>query len=466
MSQMIENKSLTFISSGLLKPKKEYNKLTLLNFYLNYGLLGLASDCHLNSLNRSVLHGEYLSPNEFIESKLSFVDTKYPLFLSIPSFYAVPWAQQLILLIRRRLQGQRIVVGGRWVANNNVPWLQEKLGQVDFIVEGLADGRIPELLYPKQFVNSATPFTSHDCLSSLDYKLLDGYEDIPPSIEVSRGCGSGCEFCGEGDLPLVKLKEPCVIFEEVRRYIQVTGNNRPKFYFEASNFSPSVVWVTDFITNYKNTGFLFTWRAEVRADTFSEVNVCHLADAGLKIVDIGLESCSHTQLVQMRKTNNPERYLHKADTLLRKCYDSGVWAKINLLLYPGESEDTVTQTVEWLLKRAHMIKGVSVGPLSVFGCNEKTLSYIQKLEQLGAVPVNRASYIETGITDLHLSNKMNYYQAIETSIKISKTFMTAKDYFDIKTHGYYRNSVSFSQFMEIVTSGDVTNLPFSILGNS
>ena len=83
-------------------------------------------------------------------------------------------------------------------------------------------------------------------LSCLEYSILDEYHDIPPSIEVSRGCGAGCYFCVEGNIPLHPLKSPNNIHEEIRNYSSLIAQEDSHFYFEASNFRPSELWMSEF----------------------------------------------------------------------------------------------------------------------------------------------------------------------------------------------------------------------------
>lgn len=463
---LINNDEVLLISSGLINPKKEYNKLSKLNFYLNYGLLGLATELNNNGYSTKVYHGAYEHPDVFAD-KLPLVNLqapKYPILLSVPSFYAIPWAQRFIALIKQNNPTSKIIVGGRWVTNGNAKWIRNKLPQVDMVIEGLADGIVNDLLYPSRWPlvvgNGNLSDQFRHCLNQLNYELLDGYEDIPPSIEIGRGCGAGCEFCAEGTMPKTNLKSPDAIFKEIEQYIFLTGNSSPCFYFETSNFHPSTQWIENFEEIYCRKKYSFRWRTEVRADSFSAVDISRLANAGLKVIDIGLESCSSTQLLRMRKTTDPSAYLENAQVLLKKCYEAGVWAKINILLYPGETTDTIDETVGWLLKRRQYIKGVSVWPLTVFGCDNSALKFIENLAIYGAEPVDKNSYAETGITHLHLSQFTDYATSVETSIKLSQMFMTAHDYYDIKSHGYYKLSSKISDYLKIINEIETHFLPF------
>ena len=466
----MKNESIIFISSGLIEPKKYYSGLSKLNFYLNYGLLGLASELSNKYDNVRVYHGEYQGPHAFLEQSgiLTRIRSEIPLFLSIPSFYALPWAQQIVSIVKKFIPNSKVIIGGRWVTNGNTQWIKRKIDQADLIVEGLADGTTSHLLYPDRWpLITAKPVsvlaaTKGACLTTLDYKLLEGYAEIPPSIEISRGCGAGCEFCAEGTVERSIVKCTDAIFDEIDKYLILTGNLSAPFYFEASNFLPSKKWIDAFKKRYCEGGYTFTWRAEVRADAFASVDIQSLARCGLKIIDIGLESGSSQQLLSMNKTVDPVSYLKQGQILLKKCFDSGVWAKTNILLYPGETAKTVDQTICWLKNNERFIKGVSAWPVTIFGCGDGAKRFVAGLSRYGACPVSETSYGETGITQLNLSKEIDYESSVETSITISKMFMSPRDYYDIKKHGYYKLGVDYQKFLSVVSSAEAKYLPFDV----
>jgi radical SAM superfamily enzyme YgiQ (UPF0313 family) len=75
------------------------------------------------------------------------------------------------------------------------------------------------------------------------------------------------------------------------------------------------------------------WRAETRVDHMAARHVEILAKAGLRVLDLGLESASAKQFEIMEKTRSPDVYLRKASELPQACHDNGVWTKVNVLLY-------------------------------------------------------------------------------------------------------------------------------------
>jgi hypothetical protein len=191
------------IASGMLKPKRWNNILAKRHYYLNYGLLGLATALFNSGLNSKVIHGLFETPEEIISRlrNLGFNGTRLPLLLSIPSFFAVPWAAEFCKILRRYCPEQQIYIGGRWVVNNRVDWIYLHIPQANFIICGTTDDYITDIVTNK-FLYEKLPVTSNGNRyfndnsktpkSFLNYGLLDEAHLFNPSIEVSRGCGRGC----------------------------------------------------------------------------------------------------------------------------------------------------------------------------------------------------------------------------------------------------------------------------------
>ncbi len=172
------------IASGMLKPKRWNNILAKRHYYLNYGLLGLATALFNYGLNSKVIHGLFKSPEEIISRlrNLGFNGTNLPLLFSVPSFFAVPWASEFCKLLERDYPKQQIYIGGRWVVNNRVDWIYLHIPHANLIVCGTSDDHIVEIVTNKNLPeklpvtskgnryfndNSRTP------KSFLTYELLD-----------------------------------------------------------------------------------------------------------------------------------------------------------------------------------------------------------------------------------------------------------------------------------------------------
>jgi len=418
-----------------------------------------------------VFHGDFSTPADFLARRdllAALAGTEFPVFLSLPSGKAIPWAAEFLRLLKELRPAVKVVVGGRWVLREDVSWLRPALGGGDLFVFGTAERRIVDLLRPENwagvaytdrtFPASGPEFPLRD-LPDLDYTLLAGYPDYTTSLEVSRGCGMGCSFCLERDVPLQTLRTPANVVANLDRYARLFGTNITP-YFECSFFRPPATWIAEFADRYKAEGLTVRWRTESRVDSLTPSQLERLAAGGLKVIDLGLESASARQLLAMRKTTRPDVYLRKADELLRTCAENGIWTKVNVLLYAGETEATLGETLDWLERRRSWIKGLSVNPLVVYRDGTSADGYLRSLRELGARPVAEGSLETLGFVDLHLSEDFDWVNSLERCLRIGQSFMTARDYFDLKSFSYFPRSLTWHRFEIVVAQTPKAILPF------
>jgi hypothetical protein len=363
---MYRSKIVTFVSAGMLSPKKRDHALARRQLYLNYGALSLATKLELAGYDVALLHGEHRSPKDVFEQLTGSgrFPSIYPLMVSVPSFYALPWTQAFCKLAKASDPQCRIVVGGRWVVGPDPNWLRGLLPEADVLAPGLSEGVIERLLtesFVLSRVSEPTPgFT-------LNHRLVDGFSKYQPSIEASRGCGMGCAFCEERDIQVEKLGDGIALAEAMVRVREQYDGEEIHPYLQSSMFLPNARWAAGFAEEMHRRSLDISWRTETRVDVMTPKTLEHLARAGLRVIDLGLESASPRQILAMKKSGDPDRYLAAASDLLSACRDNGVKAKVNVLLYAGESHDTLEETTAWLNDRRDAVAGVSVGPVLAFG---------------------------------------------------------------------------------------------------
>jgi radical SAM superfamily enzyme YgiQ (UPF0313 family) len=433
--------TIVMVASGMKKPKKEYNTLNELNLYLNYGLLGLATQLHNKGYKTRMFQGDYKSINELIldieDNKIDITRLKYPIFISTPSFFSISWANDFSLKIKELNKDVKIIVGGRWIIDNNFDWIKIRMPNVDTFIKGYGEHCIEDYLYEEKKTLEKTPLKKVSPFNELNYYLLHDFEKYQPCIEISRGCGMGCEFCLEGDIKAIPSKKPEIVINEALDTMEKYNSNTLNFYFQASIFNPSTTWSKEFSKLYRQKELLFNWRFETRVDTLNPDSLSFLASAGLKVIDLGLESASPIQLSNMGKTKDAIEYLGKAEKVLKTAYENNIWTKVNIILYPGETNKTINETLSWLNKNKKFIKGVSVNPLFLYRNGKFTEPFINTIEKLNDESIEQTELDKNGYMLINLSEEIDIEKAKELSFKISKQQMSIGDYYDLKSVSYY-----------------------------
>lgn len=430
------------ISAGQTITRKKKTPFSLKHRYLNYGLLSLATLLKEQNIPAIQVQGLFDTPQQTLQiciNKYDFLNSDYPLFLSIPSFYALDWAQEFINSIYKIKPEQKIIVGGRWVIGNSIENIKKVLPPVDHVTTGLGELQLSEVLskYGIVFIKKTSKHYE------LNYESLHESHLYQPSFEISRGCGMGCAFCQEKNEPLTPLKPVDQLIKEIKKFIFFNKSNDITPYFETSMFTPNRKWSIQLKEQLSKEGLKIRWRTEARIDSIKSENLEYLSEAGLSVLDLGLESASHQQLLSMKKTENPEKYLDRASKLIIKAYELGIKVKINILLYAGETMKTLKETEDWLEKHRAYITGVSIGPVTIYGWDEDTSAYIDELEILGA-SIYRSSI---GIKYLNLSAEITFDESIEISRQLSQKFMTKENFFFLKSFSYLPRDYKYENFL-------------------
>ncbi|MFH1718900.1 MAG: B12-binding domain-containing radical SAM protein [Planctomycetota bacterium] len=454
------------VAAGMLSPKKTANVFSKKHCYVNYGILRLASVLYESGFDAIVVQGLFYSPEEIVSrlTSLGYHGSEYPVLLSVPTFFAVPWASKFSRLLKALYPDQCIFVGGRWVVNNRVDWIYSKIPETDLVICGTSDDYIVDLVtkhnYKFQTTNKGNKYlfaNSKMPTSFLRYELLDEAYRFHPSIEISRGCGRGCSFCVEGRIGLTSLQEPDLVVENLK-YLRSLYNHEPFYtYFQASNFCPTQNWASSLHREYARNELDCLWRCEIRVDTISPNTLKLLARSGLRVIDIGLESASRSQLKRMKKTSDPDSYLEKADMLLKTASESGILTKLNVMLYPGETHETINETISWLRRRETLIKGVSSGSLILFETQDKVERAVSEFRSLGTSLAYPEMGDPDGVFRLNLSDEISYDVAEEYSSDICKMFMSDEDYFDLKSFCYFPRDYRYVDYRaDIAATRDET----------
>lgn len=429
------------IAAGQLNPKKADTRINRKNRYLNFGLLSVATQLKLAGLNPIQLQGDFIEPEIFLKQCLNrgIEHTNRPILLSVPTFYALEWASIFLVALKSTLPNCVVFVGGRWTIDGSPDQLKRHLPQADRIVDGMGEQKILQLFNLRRNAQI-------EPIPKLDFSILSNRFDYQPSIEVSRGCGMGCSFCQESDIRLSKMKPVPEVVTELNQTLLQNDSLRPMTpYFQASMFRPPQKWLEELITHKSQLPTELQWRTQSRVDMLSATNMNLLAESGLKVLDLGLESASPKQLKAMGKTTKPDAYLRKASKLIEAAASHDIFVKLNLLLFAGETEETTEETRSWLNDHKSLFKGISIGPVLAFGWPRNSAGFISLLESLGAKANHEASF--TGVTKFDLSPSISHETALDISNRLSAEFMDTESYFALKAFSYFPRSYRYENFL-------------------
>ena len=97
---------IVLISAGMKNVKKDYIHNEVENTYLNYGLLGLATILHDKRYKNVIMfQGDRKSIEDVImeieERKIDIESLQHPILISVPSFFAIDWANDFINKIKQ-----------------------------------------------------------------------------------------------------------------------------------------------------------------------------------------------------------------------------------------------------------------------------------------------------------------------------------------------------------------------------
>ncbi len=458
-----ETDKYVFISAGMTQRKKAHQQN---HSYLNYGLLNLATIIFNEGNSVKLYQGENYSPKKLISILQSnnSLALNIPIFLSIPSYFAVKWAIEFMKIIKGINTEYKIIVGGRWVLADK-EWALNKFRNANLIIHGEAENiilDIPSFLkekYTLEYVDN-TKTKNTNASVQLNYSLVENFLSFSPSIELSRGCGYGCAFCADKDVALTVNKSPDTLLSEIKNIINLYGCEKINFYFQSSIFTANKEWANNFSNLYKKHNLQIAWRCETRADiNLDRETISKLSSSGLKVLDVGLESGSLEQLKRMNKSTKPIKYLEKASSLLKLCYEYNIWVKVNIMFYVGETQETVNETKDFLEKHKRYIKGISAYPMIIYNTDIYAKEFLNEIVLAGGGAINN-KIEESGITEINFSKTFSNKMAKEEALLISREYMSQKDYFDLKSFSYFPRKYTYNEFKKDYLNISQKELPF------
>lgn len=213
-----------------------------------------------------------------------------------------------------------------------------------------ADDRKSEL-----FLNNASldvsPFPARQLIDLNSYHYyIDGERAL--SLVAQLGCPFGCGFCGGRKSPsfrYVRMRSVEKIIEEVELLYKTYGVKGFMFYDDELNLNSKVfIKLMNSISDLQNRlGIDFKLRGFVRPDLFNEEQAKVMYQSGFRWLLIGFESGSNQMLSNMQKKTTSI----KNAVCLEIARKYGLKVKALMSVgHSGESEKTILETHDWLLK--------------------------------------------------------------------------------------------------------------------
>lgn len=212
-----------------------------------------------------------------------------------------------------------------------------------------------------------------------DYPLIDNLDSIPYAdfsdfdleeytqktlpIATSRGCFNRCTFCVESVIyKKYRCRQADNIFQEMtfqlRKHPQIKT-----FYFNDSLINGNMGILDKLCDLIILNKFNVTWGGNLFiCEKLDFAFLKKMREAGFDFAGLGLESGSPRILERMNKNQSPSM----AKDLIRNMKGLGIRVHANLVVgFPGESEEDVSKTVEFLEETIDCMEQVNFHPYVV-----------------------------------------------------------------------------------------------------
>jgi len=277
--------------------------------------------------------------------------------------------------IRAENPGVKIVLGGPEIAftpsqalkNFEADWACTGEGELPFLDLLNALERnpsyaasLPGMLHRRNLNGVCPPAPLANPLDHIPCPYSEGYlridEDTVADLETTRGCPYRCRFCLYG-----KTLESLRFFalERVRADVAY-----------AVDQGATSIYLMDPTFNYPrkrcrkicgiledlNTNLDIEFATEVRAEIIDGALADAFVRAGIKSVEIGLQSSSRETLKLMQRGLGTNHFIKGC----RLLYERGIRAEIGMIVgLPGDNEESIRRTAEFVLDR-------NLGELNVY----------------------------------------------------------------------------------------------------
>jgi len=163
-------------------------------------------------------------------------------------------------------------------------------------------------------------------------------------VRGSKGCGMGCSFCVDYNIPF-DPRTPGKVVDEVE---DLVSNHKIKYLsFFDNTFTLNRCWALDIIHEIINREIKVKWFINTRVNSLDEELLKEMKTAGLDGISLGVESGSDSVLQRMNKKTTVKKSLETVK-LIKK---HGIKVYLSLMMgYLDETEEEMKETYNFILK--------------------------------------------------------------------------------------------------------------------
>lgn len=294
----------------------------------------------------------------------------------------MPAAFRVTQALRAALPGAKIILGGPHITLINAAYkgelarkapgraakaMEKMLATYDVLVPGdgeeavfeaikkdapkIVDGDDPKspLFLTNQMLNEL-PFPARHLVDAKSYHY--SIDNVPAmSLIAQLGCPFACGFCGGRESPMlrrVRTRSTENVVKEIAHLADTYGTKGFMLYDDELNVNPKMVELMNAIAaEQKRRGVEWRLRGFIKSQLFNDEQAEAMYRAGFRWILTGFESGSPRILQNINKRATREENTRCVEIARRH----GLKVKALMSIgHPGESEQTILETRDWLLE--------------------------------------------------------------------------------------------------------------------